>query len=79
MLYNGTAGEGISCVTRLALTVRIMLDHSTLGVYATSADTGVSTALVNTGQIRGAVGTGHAFGTTVGWSAQIVGQAGACR
>lgn len=56
-----------------------MLDDRTLGEYATSPDTGISATLVNTGQIRGTLGTGHAFGTAVGWSAEIVGQTGACR
>lgn len=78
-MYNRTAGERISRVTRHALTVRTMLDDRTLGVYATSTDAGIGATLVNTGQIRGTFGIGHAFGTAVGWPAEIVGQAGACR
>lgn len=79
LVYNRAAGERISGVTRLALTVRIMLNNSTLRVYATCTDTWVCTALVNTCQVGWTIGTSHALGSAVGWPAEIIEQAGACR
>lgn len=79
LLYNRTAGEGISGVTRHTLACRPVLDDRAHGVQAAGADAWIGAALVHTGQVRRAVGTAEALGPAVGRTAEVVGQTGACR
>ena len=61
------AGERISNVALVANTDGDMVPHSTVGIDATQARTGVLTFPVDAGLVRRAVSIYLAFRSTVGW------------
>lgn len=69
--------EGIPCVPIVAATDGRVVGAATAGVVATCPRTRIFAALIDTGPVRGTLGTGHALGLAVGRSAHVVWQAGA--
>jgi len=72
-----TNAEWITNVTGHTTADGRVVNHIALGVEATRAGTGIAALLINAGLMTGTLSIDGTLRTAIGWSTQILGQAGA--